>query len=50
MGAHSPNDTRRALGNRPLKEATKVFISCNVQPIEAASQKVELPKNEEINI
>ena len=50
MGAHSPNDTRRALGKPPVEGGDKVFISCNVQPIEAASQKVELPKNEEINI
>lgn len=50
MGAHSPNDTRRALGKPPVEGGDKVFISCNVQPIEAASQKVELPKNEETNI
>lgn len=49
-GRSFSNDTRRALGKPPVEGGDKVFISCNVQPIEAASQKVELPKNEETNI
>ena len=49
-GIFSINEARKQVDQPPVEGGDKVFISCNVQPIEAASQKVELPKNEEANI
>ncbi|MEB3372533.1 hypothetical protein SFC43_00470 [Bacteroides sp. CR5/BHMF/2] len=45
-GIFSINEARKRVDQSPIEGGDKVFISCNVQPIETASQKVELPKNE----
>lgn len=49
-GVFSVNDARKRADQPPVEGGDKVYISCNVQSIEAASQKVELPKNEGTNI
>lgn len=49
-GVFSVNDARKRADQPPVEGGDKVYISCNVQSIETASQKVELPKNEEANI
>lgn len=45
-GVFTVNDARKRADQPPVEGGDKVFISCNVQPIEAANQKIELPKNE----
>ncbi|WP_455671689.1 phage portal protein [Phocaeicola sp.] len=44
IGVHSPNDTRKLLGLPPVEGGDKVFISCNVQPIDQTNAKLEPPQ------
>lgn len=45
-GVFSVNDARKRVDQPPVEGGDRVFISCNIRPIETAGQKVELPKTE----
>lgn len=45
-GVFSVNEARKRADQPPVDGGDKVFISCNVQSIEDAATKSELPKNE----
>lgn len=45
-GVFSVNEARKRADQPPVNGGDKVFISCNVQSIEDAATKSELPKNE----
>lgn len=45
-GVFSVNEARKRADQPPVEGGDKVFISCNVQPIQDAALKQELPKKE----
>lgn len=49
-GVFSINEARKRADQPPVDGGDRVFISCNIQSIEEAASKMELPKKEETNI
>ena len=45
-GVFSVNEARKSVDQPPVNGGDKVFISCNIRPIDEASSKFEPPKNE----